>query len=53
MGYVIWLMLEEGKSRQAIVKRILETLLADSQTCAEEINDFFDFLLDNKLIANL
>ena len=51
MGYVIWLMLEEGKSHKDIVKKISETLLAGSKTCTEEINDFLNFLLANKLIT--
>ncbi len=50
MGYVIWMMLEEGKSRGAITKRISETLSTDNQSYSKDIDDFFNFLLDNKLI---
>lgn len=50
MGYVIWLMLEEGKSLSAITKRISETLSTDNQSYSKDIDDFFNFLLDNELI---
>ena len=50
MGHLMWLMLEEGKSRNAITKRISETLSTDSKFCSKDIDDFFSFLLDNKLI---
>ena len=51
MGYAIWLMLEEGKSRGTITKRISETISTANQSYSKDIDDFFNFLLDNKLIC--
>lgn len=49
MGYVIWMMLEEGKTRDTITRRIFETSSTEFKFCSKDIDDFFNFLLDNEL----
>ena len=50
IGYAIWVMLEEGKNRDDIAKLMTERLSIDFNICNNDINEFFDFLLVNKLI---
>jgi len=50
MGFAICVMLEEGKNQNDIAKLIAEKLSTDFKICNKDIDEFFDFLLDNKLI---
>lgn len=50
MGLAICVMLEEGKSRNDIAKLIAKKLSIDFKICDKDIDEFFDFLLANKLI---